>query len=554
MSKLSIDPGSSVTNLTGSWRTQTPVMKNKWPPCGQTCPASEDIQAWLALASESQWQAAWRKLTARNPLPAVMGRVCYHPCESACNRKHLDSAVNIHAMEYFLGEMALANGWQHQKLNDNENNATGGKKIAVVGAGPAGLSCAYQLALRGYAVTIFDAAEEAGGTLWSGIPEYRLPKNILKQEIEAILKLGVTLVLNCTIGDIHGNAPHPHKRISTESLITDYDAIFLGIGALKPRLFQNSQYTDQHVLTGMDFLRRVNQGEELSLPKRVAVIGGGNTAIDVARCLRRLDCDVTVVCAQDPHGAHLAHPGAEIPASELEVTQAQREGVEIIYRTAVSRLVYSGKHLNGVETCRVDKIHDRHGNFNPVLFEGTETFIAANLVIFAIGQEVDWCGLERLIDSGLSKVFIGGDAAGNPRFAATAIGSGFENAMSIIDYLSGQKPYFDTHKKAEVTYKNLNLSYYAQSHRQTENAGEKENSGFVDTISLNESTACKEALRCLSCGVCFYCDNCWHFCPDAAIIKQADNYTIDYDFCKGCGICAQECPCGYIDMHTVLHE
>ncbi|MFZ5593986.1 MAG: NAD(P)-binding protein [Pseudomonadota bacterium] len=535
MNSLAVEPGSTVAYPTGDWRNQRPVYRDKWPPCGQTCPAEEDIQVWLGLASDRQWEAAWRALTERNPLPAVMGRVCYHPCERACNRTHLDGPVNIHGVERHLGDLALEHGWRHHLLTEQPQT----QQVAVVGTGPAGLSCAFQLARRGYPVTLFDARSTPGGTLSSGIPGYRLPKSVLQGEIDAILALGIQLKLNTRIG----------VEIGADTLREEFAAVFLAVGALQPRTYPDDGYGGHSVMTGVDFLRRINDGERLSLPKHVAVIGGGNTAIDAARCARRLGAEVTVVCPQDPHGSHGGHPGAEMPASLDEVIQAEAEGVRLRYRVGVRRLVRSGAHLSGVEIARVDQIHDRHGRFNPVLFEGTEEFLPAGLAVFAIGQEVDWRGLEALVEPRASSVFIGGDAAGQPRFAATAVGSGYQAAMSIIAFLTGAPSQYRHHDKAEVTFRDIKPQYYPKQVRREGELMVASPGGFSERVAgLDGDAALVEAGRCLSCGVCFACDNCWHFCPDAAVIKQMGGYRIDYDYCKGCGICAAECPCGHIDM------
>jgi formate dehydrogenase beta subunit len=538
-SKLAVMPGSSKAYHSGDWRIQRPVYKDKWPPCSQTCPASEDIQGWLALASERQWQAAWRKLTQHNPFPAVMGRICYHPCESACNRKHLDSAVNIHAMERYLGDLAIAQGWSHKPLSDHRQ----AQRIAVVGAGPAGLSCAFQLARHGYPVTIVDAQAVPGGTLRSGIPDYRLPRAVLASEIDAILALGVDLHLNCRVG----------MEINESKLRDEFDAVFLAIGTQRPRLFSDNHTSNHSVMSGIDFLHRLNDGERITLPRQVAVVGGGNTAIDVARCARRLGAEVTVVCSQDPHGNHHRQLGTEMPASLREVVEAEAEGVNFLYRTGVRRLVRSGEHLSGVETARVDQVHDRHGHFNPLLFEGTEEFVLAGLAIFAIGQEAEWQGLERLSQTTETDgVWIGGDAAGKPRLAATAVGSGYQAAMSIIASLKDESFVSDAHKKAQITFKQMQLHYYPKEPRREGAVNQQRLAGFDEVNKgLVDGDAEHEAGRCLSCGVCFECDNCWHFCPDAAVIKKEGGYEIDYDYCKGCGICAQECPCGHIDMKSM---
>lgn len=541
MPKLDIEPGSSNAYHTGDWRTRQPVYRNKWPPCSQTCPASEDIQAWLALATERQWQAAWRKLTERNPFPATMGRICYHACESACNRKHLDSAINIHAMERYLGDMAILRGWDHKSSRGTPQ----AQRVAIVGAGPAGLSCAFQLARRGYPVTIFDAQAAPGGTLNSAIPDYRLPKSVLAKEIDAILALGIELRLNSRVG----------KEISEDDLRDEFDAVFLAIGTQQPRPYQydnrpNGDKSSHSVMSGLEFLHRLNRGEPMPLPKHIAVVGGGNTAIDVARCIRRLGAEVTVICAQDSHGNHHRELGTEMPASLQEVIEAETEGVQLIYRAGVRRLVRSGEHLSGIEIAHVDQVYDRHGNFNPVLFDGTEEFVPAGLVIFAIGQEADWQGLERLSQATESDgVWLGGDAVGKSKLAATAVGSGYQAAMSIMARLKGEPFVFDAHKKAQITFRQMPLHYYPKQPRHEGEISEQRLDGFKEVVKgLADDDAAREAKRCLSCGVCFRCDNCWHFCPDAAVIKTTAGYEIDYDYCKGCGICAQECPCGHIDM------
>lgn len=529
MPRREIKPGSSMAYHTGDWRTQKPVYQNKWPPCSQTCPATEDIQAWLALAAEQNWQAAWQKLTERNPFPATMGRICYHSCESPCNRKHLDSSVNIHGVERYLGDMAIQQGWSHGLVGKETHS----QRVAVVGAGPAGLSCAFQLARHGYPVTVFDEQAEAGGTLQSAIPDYRLPKSVLAREIDAILALDIALHLN--------------TRVEESDLRSHFDAIFLAIGTRQPREFPDKVKSNHSVMSGVTFLQLLNKRALKALPKQVVVVGGGNTAIDVARCVRRLGAEAIVICAQDPHGTHHRDLATEMPASQPEVVEAEKEGVQLIYRAGVSRLVRSGEHLSGVEIARVDQIHDRYGNFNPRFFEGTEEFVPAGLVVFAIGQEANWQGLENLADE--DDVWVGGDASSKSKVAASAVGSGYQAAMSIIGKLKGEAFVFDDHKKLKITYRQMQLHYYAKQNRHQGKERENCLGNFKEVVQgLGDTDALLEAKRCLSCGVCFECDNCWHFCPDGAVIKQADGYRIDYDYCKGCGICAKECPCGNIGM------
>ena len=364
------------------------------------------------------------------------------------------------------------------------------------------------------------------------------------KEIEAIIALGIELRLNTRVG----------VDISETQLRDEFDAIFLAIGTQQPRIYQSNDSSIHNVMSGINFLHRLNYDEPMTLPSQVAVIGGGNTAIDVARCARRLGAAVTLLCPQDPHSSHRRQLGTEMPASLREVIEAEAEGVHIRYRVAVSRLVRSSEHLSGIEIARVDQVFDHQGDFNPVLFEGTEEFVAAGLVIFAIGQEADWQGLEVLSQANeLEGVWIGGDAAAQPKLAAAAVGSGYTSAMQIMTAFEDGPLLHDEHKKAHITYKQMQLHYYPKQQRNEGEMIEERLEGFGEVVKgLSDDAASHEAKRCLSCGVCFECDNCWHFCPDAAVIKQAEKYEIDYDYCKGCGICANECPCGHIDMESVI--
>lgn len=537
MNRLAFEPGSSIANRTGDWRSQQPIYRDKWPPCGQACPIAEDIQAWLALAVEDQWQAAWRKLTERNPLPAVMGRVCYHPCEPACNRAQLDGAVNIHTMERYLGDLALAQGWRHQPFSSELQD----KRIAVIGSGPAGLSCAYQLARRGCRVTLFEAASEPGGLLRWGIPAYRLPKDVLAKEIQAIVELGVSLRLNTRVG----------REVNAATLQRDFDAVFVAVGAQQPRL--DPVVSGHSVETGLEFLRRLNTGEPMDISRQLVVIGGGNTALDVARSARRLGASVTLVCPQDRHGSHPGQPAEEMPAIAGEVRAAEAEGVRLMTRWGVRRLVRNGQHLAGIEIAQVDHVHDAQGRFAPLLFVGTEQFIPAGRIILAIGQQADSTGIEELLSGNIPGVFVGGDAAGQSRLAAVAIGSGRQAAELIMAFWTGL-PSQHRYRYSEVPFSALHPEYYSrQPRRETAHTPlDRRLQDFTEVVTgFGADDAAFEARRCLSCGVCFQCDNCWHFCPDAAVIKRDNDYAVDYDFCKGCGICAQECPCGHIDMEAL---
>ncbi|BAU49772.1 glutamate synthase [Sulfurifustis variabilis] len=539
MSRLAFEPGSSTAYRTGDWRLARPVYADKWPPCGAACPAGEDIQAYLALIEADRPEAAWRKLTEQNPFPAVCGRICPHPCEGACNRARLDEAVAIHHVERHLGDLARTRGFAH----DVPRGARADKRVAVVGAGPAGLSCAYHLARAGYPVTVYDAASEPGGTLRWGVPDYRLPKDALAREIEAILALGVTLRLGMRIGADLGAA----------ELRAQHDAVFLAIGARLPHVPAEGEVSGRSVEYGIDFLDRVNRGERPVLPARVAVIGAGNTAIDVARCARRFGAtEVTIVSPQDRPGRRPGQPAEEMKATPSEIAEAEAEGVRLLLRWGVQRLVRSGQHLDGVQLAQVDRVHDDRGRFKPVLYEGTEMFLPAGYVIVATGQHPDWSGLEALRPDPAAGVYAGGDCAGAPRTAAAAIGSGHQGAEDIMAFLEDRAP-VNLRRPATVTFEALHTQYYRRLPRRA--AAEIDPIArlrdFREAVTgLDAVGAAYEAGRCLSCGVCLECDNCWHFCPDAAVIKQGpgERYRFDYEYCKGCGICAAECPCGHIHM------
>ena len=539
MSRLHFEPGSSTRYRTGDWRRERAVYADRWPSCGAGCPAGEDIQAYLALAQAGQDEAAWRKLTEHNPFPAVCGRICPHPCESACHRGALDEAVAIHRVERHLGDLAPARGWVHTAAAV----APGAPHIGIVGAGPAGLACAYHLARAGYRVTIYDAADEPGGALRWGVPDYRLPKDALAREVDAVLALGVTLQRGVRVG----------ADITAAALRDRHDAVFVAIGAGRALSPVEADIDGHGVESGLAFLDRINRGERPDLPARVAVIGGGNTAIDVARCARRLGATtVTIVSPQDRPGRRPSMPAEEMTALPGEIAQAEAEGVSLLVRQGVQRLVRSGAHLDGLQLAQVDHVFDDAGRFRPVLFAGTETFLPAGRVIVATGQEVDWTGLDALRPDPAAGVFVGGDCGGGARTAAHAIGGGRQAAEDIQAYLQARASR-DLRRPATVTAEALHLDYYRRIPRcpdaEADPSTRQRDFREVQT-GLDAAAAKTEAARCLSCGVCMACDNCWHFCPDAAVLKQGPGgpYVVDLDFCKGCGICAAECPTGHIQM------
>ncbi|MCG8040795.1 MAG: FAD-dependent oxidoreductase, partial [Candidatus Thiodiazotropha endolucinida] len=310
---ITLDVGSSLLNKTGSWRTERPVYLDRLPPCNNACPAGENIQAWLYHAEEGRYEQAWREIMKNNPFPAVMGRVCYHPCEKACNRVHLDDAVGINSVERFLGDQALREGWQVAPGKDT------GKRVMVVGAGPAGLACAYHLRCAGHQVTVYEASAQAGGMVRYGIPKYRMPREKLKAEIRRIEEMGVEIVLNTRIDDIQG-----FKQAN------GFDAVFLAIGAQQPKRVEIPSDESIQQLDAVGLLRAIEEEEHVALRGRVVVYGGGNTAIDVARSAIRMGATQVTLLVYEAR--------EKMPAHEMEIAEALEEGVDILPLRAIREI------------------------------------------------------------------------------------------------------------------------------------------------------------------------------------------------------------------------
>ena len=528
---ITLDVGSSRANHTGSWRSERPIYADHLPPCNAACPAGEDIQGWLYLAEEGRYREAFEALTQNNPMPAVMGRVCYHPCETACNRAKIDHAVGINAVERFLGDEAIRLGWKFPKPASRS-----GKRILIVGAGPSGLSAAYHLARRGHDVVIRDAGPTAGGMMRFGIPKYRLPREVLDAEIARILDLGVTLELNAKVEDIG-------------AAMQGFDAAFLAIGAQIAKRAYVPALHSAKILDAVAVLRSMEGAEKPMLGRRVVVYGGGNTAMDVARTARRLGAEEAIVVYRRTRD--------RMPAHDFEVEEALEEGVMMKWLSTI-------KQADG-QTLTVEKMKlDDKGFPQPT---GEFDTLEADSLILALGQDVDLGLIEKLPDikskdggiavdgammTTLPGLFAGGDAVPMERTVTVAIGHGKKAAANIDAYLRGT-----TYRKAaphtEAAFERLNTWYYTDAPHQIRamlDAAQRTES-FAEVVQgLDEKTALFEARRCLSCGNCFECDNCYGVCPDNAVIKlgPGNRFKIDYDFCKGCGLCAAECPCGAIDM------
>ncbi|WP_455211835.1 NAD(P)-binding protein [Kaarinaea lacus] len=550
-------PGTTLRYATGTWRVQKPVHAHRNAPCHAKCPAGEDPQAYLALVEAGQWQQAWRHIVDVNPLPATTGRVCPHFCESACNRGFYDEAIAIHAVERYLGDEALKQQWALPSHNSTQMK----ERIAVVGAGPAGLSCAYQLIRLGYGVTLFDAMPNAGGTLQSALPEYRLPRDVLNAEVERILAGGITFEPNKRLG----------RDLSLAELQNDYQAIFLGPGNQKSRPWAVDGVVPRDLHQALDLLKEWTTVGTVPVQKSAAVVGAGNTAVDIARILRR--CGVPEVHLV----AHKAIPAPGVPdedamdATLREIQQAMEEGVIIHEHRGIRRLILRGERVVGIELVHMKKLPDVQGRLQRVAFEGTETVLKVEHVIPAIGQIVDAQGMESIVnDKGVIEVepsfralhqqniFAGGDAVGAGTVTA-AVGHGRYAATAIDAYLRGNSPVAQSgHADDFIAYDGINIHYYEKASRPAEPTLEVSDRTDLQEVvkTLAATDISHEAQRCFSCGNCLACDNCWTLCPDSAVLKTQESasdgshYVFDYTYCKGCGLCANECPCGYIAMEA----
>ncbi len=537
---ITLNPGSSLANKTGSWRTERPLYQNGLPPCNDACPAGENIQGWLYDAEEGRYQDAWRSLIVDNPFPAIMGRVCYHPCQTACNRAQLDQPVGINSVERFLGDAAISEGWELPEVT-----ADSGKRVLVIGAGPSGLSAAYHLRRFGHHVEVRDAGPKAGGMMRFGIPAYRLPRDVLDAELARIFDSGVELSLNNRVDDV--------LAAKAEG---DFDAVFLAVGAHIGKRTYIPAGESAHVLDAIGMLREMEGEDKPLLGRRVVVYGGGNTAMDAARTAKRLGADEAIIVYRRTRD--------RMPANDVEVQEALEEGVLMRWLSTIKH-VDSG-HIT-VERMELDD----SGFPQPT---GETDELEADSLVLALGQEVDLSLLddvpglvvrngvvavdERMM-TGSAGIFAGGDMVPSERTVTVAVGHGKLAARNIDGWLRGE-PFVHDPRPALATFDRLNTWYYSDADktvRPTLDLARRLDSFDEVKQGLDESNALFEARRCLSCGNCFGCDNCFGVCPDNAVRKfatgsgEGDNgrdYAFDLDYCKGCGICVNECPSGAILM------
>jgi len=517
----------------GPARTQRPEYVSLLPPCNAACPAGENIQAWLALAMEKRYKAAWQALIQENPLPAVHGRVCYHPCESSCNRAHLDSPVSIHAVERFLGDRAIRKDWQVEW-----DAQPSGKRVLIVGAGPSGLSAAYHLTRLGHSVEIHEAGPVAGGMMHFGIPAYRMPRDVLDAEIKRIENMGVNIVLN-----------HKVLDLIAERDAGGFDAVFVAIGAHISKHIDIPARDAGKMLDAVSFLASVEAGEPPQLGRRVAVYGGGNTAMDAARVAKRLGADEALIIYRRDREHMPAHP--------FEADEAIEEGVKINWLRTIKEIDATTFTVEVMEV----------GPDGRPQSTGKLETLEADSLILALGQNSDASllkdihGIEFEWDTvivdehmmtGHPGIFAGGDMVPSERTVTVAVGHGKKAARNIDAWLR-DAAYVPAPKNPLASFDKLHVWYFTDAETRPQENLELQlrQSGFEEVVhGLSKADAVFEALRCLSCGNCFECDGCYGACPERAITKlgKRKGYAVNFDKCTGCGVCFQQCPCHAIDM------
>ncbi len=540
----------------GDVSSRRPVHIEKKPPCGVTCPSGNRIRSFITTIAQAEklgkthdqaMREAWEIYTDTSPFPSVCGRVCPAPCETECNRKDLEGAVGINKIERAIGDFGLENDLPLVKISGEEKP----EKVAVIGAGPSGLSCAYQMARRGYGVTVFEAMEKPGGMLFWGIPGYRLPEETLMKEIQKILDIGVELKCGVKIG----------VDITLDQLKQDYDAVYVALGAQQGVTLGVDGEEAPNVFSGVDFLSRFHHGEQLDLGKDVVtiVVGGGDTAIDSARICKRLGANVTILYRRTK---------AEMPAIEEEIDEALNEGIIIEFLAAP---IGFKKNDEGLVTAMVAirmelGEPDDSGRRRPVPIEGSEFEIPASAVISSISQQPDFTGFESLIegrdwikvdDKGETKVegvWAGGDTI-DLALVTDAIGHGRRAAESMVVRFTGVEKEAD--KREVIRSDKMFLDYFRETPMERVEPNLLEVADRMDDVDkevnlgLDAEQVIQESARCMSCGYCFYCENCWLYCQEQAIIKpqgKGELFLFKMENCTGCDKCAEICPCGFIQM------
>jgi len=563
MPMIAVSAGDMAWNKTGAWRTQRPIYEDKTPPCSAACPAGNDIVKFIQKIEKEDFEGAWNIIKEESPFPGVCGRVCFHPCESKCNRGSFDEPIAIHALERFVADFGSRLRKKIPKLGEKRE-----EKVAIIGSGPAGMTCAYHLARLYYDVTVFESFPLAGGMLRLGIPSYRLPRDVLDRELSDIEALGVKIRTGVTLGE----------DIRLEDL-KDYQAIFISIGAHHSRGLSIPGEREKGVLSGLELLKRINLRKKMKLGDKIAVIGGGNTAIDVARSVVRMGKKATILYRRSRE---------EMPAFEEEILEAIEEGVKIRYLINPIR-VGQKDGLKRIECLKMELGEkDESGRRRPIPIPNSNFRVNVDNVIVAAGEEIEASFLPEALErkeglvltrrdgsTGIKGLFAGGDLTSNQRTVAHAIGSGKKAAMAIDAFLNGRNSdaifqnligegpsisifgYFHPGERLRnshvVAFEELNMDYFDPAKRQEESKRPVKDriKGFKEvSTTFSESVALEEARRCFNCGTCNECEVCYVFCPDISILKRDGLFLrqVDYDYCKGCGICFTECPRGVISL------
>lgn len=555
--------GSTEVFKTGTWRARLPRHVSAPSPCHAACPVNGDIAHWIGRARERDFRGAWEILTRNNPFPAVAGRVCHHPCETACNRQGYDEALSICKLERHVGDLGLAQGWSYPAPAIERS-----ERVAIVGGGPSGLSAAYHLRRRGYAVTVFEAQPQPGGLMRDGIPAYRLPRDVLDGEIARILALGVEMRCGETI-----DSPQAFARLRES-----FDAVYVAAGARRPKRLPQLDYGQPWVVDGAAWLAQANAGHAPALGRAIVVIGGGSAAIDVARSARRAGHEVTMLALESHE---------QMPAQRAEVEEALEEGVRLVDGASLVR-AFAEEGRAMLECVRVNFVAGaERGRFRIEPIAGSEFRLEADAIVPSIGQDPELAPfaqsvpaqgallrVDALQTTGAPGVWAGGDVASMARFVTEAIGMGKRAAIAIDRELSekaartsgpnhgaeaaiGERlagarlPGLGVDVQQLVPLDAIATFYYPQASRAPEArlpVGERLGDAEVQ-LGFDVERALDEAQRCFSCGTCISCDNCFHYCPDLAIRRLPDGgYEVDGNYCKGCGICVRECPTGSMEM------
>jgi NADPH-dependent glutamate synthase beta subunit-like oxidoreductase/Pyruvate/2-oxoacid:ferredoxin oxidoreductase delta subunit len=542
--------GTTEVFKTGTWRAALPQHIHAPSPCHTACPVNGDIAEWIGHARARDFRRAWEVLTRHNPFPAAAGRICHHPCEAACNRDGYDGSLAICRLERYVGDRALAEDWAFAPIEARRK-----ERIAVVGGGPSGLSAAFHLRRRGYAVTVFESRPQLGGLMRYGIPSYRLARSVLDAEIARIVALGIDVRCGESM-----DTPEDFERLRAE-----FDAVYLAIGARCPKRLPRLDYTQPWVMDGADYLARVNAGAVPALGRRVVVIGAGSAAIDVARSARRGGHEVTILALES---------ASQMPAQHDEIAEAIEEGIVLVDGAMLTEAIDMGSAGLALKCVRVRfEAGAQRWQFTVTPVPDSQFSLEADAVIPSVGQDPDLAPLRPALEpdgallkvdqrqsTSVERVYAGGDVASMARFVTEAIGMGKRAAREIDQVLRGSPQGADggsddagTDVETEpvVELAAINTFYYPRQARAVEqrlDAAQRLATGSEVQIGIDFEQAIAETERCFSCGTCIQCDNCVHYCPDLAVKREAGGYIVLTDYCKGCVICVKECPTGSMRM------